>query len=1071
MTEPGPLLPKDYTPRHLAEQILTSRGMIEGERKQVTVLFADIKGSLDLIRGTDPEDARTILDQALRRMMEAVHRYQGTVNKVLGDGIMALFGAPLAYEDHAVRACYAGLAMQDAMARSAEALRRNYGVEVQVRVGLNSGEVVVRAIGNDLTMDYDAIGETTHLAGRMEQLALPGTIRLTGDTLRLAEGFVQVKPLGPVAIKGLAAPIEVFELTGATPTRSRFQAALARGLTRFVGRDSELSALGRALDRAGEGQGQIVAVVGEPGVGKSRLFYEFAHSDKTADWLILESGSVSYGRASPYLPLIDLLKTYLRIDDRDDGRAMREKVTGKLLTLDEALRPVLPPILALLDVPVEDPAWESFDPAQRRRRTLEAVKTLLLRESQVQPVILVFEDLHWIDSETQGFLDSLAEGLPAAHILLLVNYRPEYRHEWSSRTYYMQLRIDPLAQESAEELLAALLGDDPGLASVRRMLIERTEGNPFFVEESVRTLVEAKTLEGAPGAYRLCGVPAAVEVPATVQGVLAARIDRLTGDDKRLLQTAAAVGKDIPYDLLEAVADLSPEALDRGLSVLQGAEFIYEMRLIPDREYTFKHALTHEVAYGSLLAERRRPLHARIAEATERLYADRLAERAERLAHHYTEAGEADKAIGYWQQAGQWAIEHSAHADAVAAFEKGLGLLEGLSKSPERGRRELDLLLGLGVPLQTIKGVTASVVGQTYDRARDLAEETGDAARLFTALWGLWKFERSLSNLVRARDLAQELVRLGQNRNDDDQLLQGHHAQWTTQLFLGDLISALEHCEQGIALYRPEHRRQADLFGGHAPYGCALAVSGMALWALGSPDQGLERLLRGLDFARKLDHVGSMANAFYVLSQVLLLRGEQRQLAEVTEEYSMLAEEHELEDDLAVARFVKGWLVARQGEEADGIALMREALAIRREMGRHTEETWFVAQLIDTLGRSDAVEEALELVGRAFADIDATEMRYWESELYRFKGELLLKRATAHVEAAEGCLENALGAARHRQARSLELRAATSLARLWEGQRRLNDARNLLAPIYGWFSEGFDTADLKEARVLLDELG
>ncbi len=1062
--------PNAYTPQHLAERILQSRSVIEGERKQVTVLFADIKGSLELIESSDPEDAQAIFDQAIRTMMEAVHRYEGTVNKILGDGIMALFGAPLACEDHAVRACYAGLAMQDAIARSAEALRRDHGVEVQVRVGLNSGEVVVRAIGNDLTMDYDAIGETTHLAGRMEQLALPGTIRITGDTLHQAEGFVQVQPLGPVAVKGLAAPIEVFELTGTTPTRSRFQAAVARGLTRFVGRDTELEALGRALARAHEGQGQIVAVVGEPGVGKSRLFYEFTHSHRTGGWLILESRSVSYGTASPYLPLIDLLKAYFRIEDRDDGRAVREKVTGKLLILDEALRSVLPPILALLDAPVEDPAWEDLDPAQRRRRTLEAAKALLLRESQVQPVILVFEDLHWIDSETQAFLDSLADGLPTARVLLLVNYRPEYRHDWGSRTYYTQRRIDPLPQESAEQLLAALLGDDPSLVLLRRMLIERTEGNPFFVEESVRTLVEASALEGALGAYRFRGDLAAVEVPATVQGVLAARIDRLAGEDKRLLQTASVVGKDVPYVLLQAVAELSPEALDRGLSALQGSEFIYEIRLFPDREYTFKHALTHEVAYGSLLTERRRPLHDRIAEAMERLYADRLVERAERLAHHYTEAGRADKAIGYWHQAGQRAVERSAHTEAAANFEKGLSLLENLADSPDRARWELVIQLGLGVSLLSIKGGTAPEVGSTYARARELAEGVGEAAQLFTALWGLWKFERGQGRLRQASDLAQDLVRLGESRGDDGHLLQAHHAQWTTQFYLGDMASALEHCEQGIALYRPEHHRQAYLFGDHDPCGCALAVSGIALWALGFPDQGLKRVRRSMDLGRKLDHLGSLANAFDVFSQVYLLRGDQGQLAELNDQIEKIANEQNREEDLAIASFIKGWLIARQGQEAEGIANMREALATRREMGRQTEESWFVAQFVDTLGRSGAIEEALELLDGAFADVEATQMRYWEPELYRLKGELQLTRAPPDAEAAEGCFAAALQIARQGQARAFELRAATSLARLWNRQSRSKEARDLLAPVYDWFTEGFDTVDLREAKALLDEL-
>ena len=450
--------PLAYTPSYLAEKILTSRSALEGERKQVTVLFADLKGSMELLAERDPEEARQLLDPVLQRMMEAVHRYEGTVNQVMGDGIMALFGAPLAHEDHAVRACYAALAMQDALRRYSEEVRRTHGVEVQIRVGLNSGEVVVRAIGNDLHMDYSAIGETTHLAARMEQLAPPGTIRLTAATLRLVEGFMRVNALGPVPVKGLTAPVEVFDLVGTSALRHRLQAAVARGLTRFVGRDTELAALGQALARAAAGHGQVVALVGEAGVGKSRLVYECVHSHQTQGWLVLESASVSYGKATPYFPVLDLLRRYAHVDERDDTRTIRATVTGQLLTLDETLQDAIPPLLALLDALPDDSPFLRLDPPQRRQRTLAALKRVLLRESQVQPVLVVFEDLHWIDSETQALLDSLVESLPTARLLLLVNYRPEYQHGWGGKTFYTQLRLDPLPPASAAEVLQALLG-------------------------------------------------------------------------------------------------------------------------------------------------------------------------------------------------------------------------------------------------------------------------------------------------------------------------------------------------------------------------------------------------------------------------------------------------------------------------------------------------------------------------------------------------------------------------------------------------------------------------------------
>jgi class 3 adenylate cyclase len=641
--DPAPLT---YTPPYLAEKILTSRSALEGERKQVTVLFADLKDSTELIRGLDPEAAQQLLDPALHHMMDAVHRFEGTVNQVLGDGIMALFGAPLAHEDHALRACYAALAMQTVMRAYTEEVRRTRGLELRMRVGLNSGEVVVRAIGNDLHMDYSAVGETTHLAARMEQLATPGSTRLTVPTLRLVEGLVQVTALGLVPVKGLEEPIEVFELVGASAIRRRLQARAARGLTRFVGRQQELVALQQTLAQAGAGHGQVVAIVGEAGVGKSRLVYEFIHSHYTPGWLVLESASVSYGKATPYFPVIDLLKRYSHVEERDATRTIRAKVTGQVLTLDPALQDTLPALLSLLDALPDDSLFLKLDPPQRRQRTLDALKRILLRESQEQPLLLVFEDLHWIDSETQALLNSLVESLPTARLLLLVNYRPEYQHSWGSKTYYTQLRLDPLPPSSAEDLLQALVGEDTSLVPLKQLLIERTAGNPFFLEESVRTLVETGVLMGTPGAYRLAQSLPTIQVPVTVQAVLAARIDRLPPEEKRLLQTAAMIGTEIPLPLLQAIAEVQEDAVQRGLAHLQAAEFLYETRLFPEREYTFKHALTHEVAYGSLLLERRRGLHARIVDALEGLAGDRVTEQIERLAHHALRGEVWDKALG-----------------------------------------------------------------------------------------------------------------------------------------------------------------------------------------------------------------------------------------------------------------------------------------------------------------------------------------------------------------------------------------------------------------------------------------
>jgi class 3 adenylate cyclase/DNA-binding winged helix-turn-helix (wHTH) protein len=655
--EPAPLVD---TPASLVEKIRMSRAGLEGERKQVTVLCADITDSLALIRSLDPEAAQQLLDPALHAMMDAVHRYAGTVNQVLGDGIMALFGAPLAHEDHALRACYAALAMQAALRDYAEEVRRTHDLALEHRIGLHSGEVVVRTIQNDLHTDYSAVGQTTHLAARMEQVAPPGTIVFTAATVRLVEGLVRVKALGPTPIKGLAESVEVWELLGASGIRRHLQAAAARGLTRFVGRQTELA-------QAGVGHGQVVAVVGEAGVGKSRLLYECVQAAQTQGWLVLDSAALAYGQATPYVPVLDLLRRYCHLEERDDGHTMQAKVTEQVLRLDATLQDAIPALLTLLDaLPAESPFWQLEAP-QRRQHTLLALKRVLLRESQMQPLLLVCEDLHWLDTETQAWLDSLSESLPTARLLLLVSYRLDYRHGWGHKTYYTQLRLAPLPPAHADTFLQALLGDDPSLVPLTQLLIQRTEGNPFFLEESVRTLVETGVLVGEPGAYRLAHALPTIQVPATVQAVLAARIDRLPPEEKRLLQTAAVMGMEVPLSLLQAVAELPEATLRLGLTHLQDAEYLYETSLFPELVYTFKHALTQEVAYGSLLHARRRMLHARLVEALEALVPDRVAEVAsgakglpagrqgpdqvERLAHHALRGEVWDKAVAYCRQA------------------------------------------------------------------------------------------------------------------------------------------------------------------------------------------------------------------------------------------------------------------------------------------------------------------------------------------------------------------------------------------------------------------------------------
>ncbi len=1063
---PGPAAsPKAHTPQHLAEQILDSRSALEGERKQVTVLFADLKGSMELLADRDPEEARNILDPVLERMVEAVHHYEGTVNQVMGDGIMALFGAPLAHEDHSVRGCYAALRMQEAIRCYTDEVRRAHGVEVQIRVGLNSGEVVVRSIGSDLRMDYTAVGQTTHLAARMEQLATPGTIRLTANTLALAEGYVEVKAIGPVPVKGLADPVEVYELTGAGAARNRLQAARARGLTRFVGRDTELDQLRRAAEETRRGRGRLVAVIGEPGVGKSRLYYEFIHSHHVRDWLILEAGSVSYGKATPYLPLADFLRSYFKIDARDDIRGIRIKVTGALLTLDEALKDTVPVALWLLDALPEDSPFLALEPAERRRQTLAAIKRILLRENQVHPLMLVFEDLHWMDSETQAFLDSLVESLPASRILLAVNYRPEYRHGWANKTYYSQLHIDPLPPESAEDLLDALVGRDPGTGSLKRLLIERTEGSPLFLEESVRTLVETRALVGERGAYRLVQAPDALQVPATVQAIIAARIDRLDPQEKRLLQAAAVIGTHVPFALLSAIVEIDEEGLRRSLAQLQTAEFVYEAQLFPDLEYAFKHALTHEVAYGSVLQDRRRALHAATVEAIERFYSDRLAEQVELLAHHALRGRLIAKASQYLRQAGAKAIARSAPREAVGFFEQALALLEELPESAQTLSEALDLRIALGPALIGVKGAPSQEVEASYTRAHDLVDRLGDVSRRFQVLWGLWYVKFNRGEYPEAIEAGKQLLAAAQKGDDTGQLLEAHHSIWPTLVAMGEHTAAIAHMERGIALYdRERHASQTYVYGGHDPGACCRWHLAYSRWALGFPDAALSASQAALRLAEDLQHVTTTGIALWYSAWLHYQRGEGQAAAANAERAISIASSHSLAGYIDSATLLRH---ANSDERLNTEVLGDLHRRLKSSALGATRKTYSLCVLAALYAESGDAEQGRS----ALASIDETSRRgFYAPEVLRIEGELILKSAAPGAGKAERCFRDAIVLARAREEKSFELRAATGLARLLYGQGRREEAHAMLAGVYGWFTEGFDTADLKAAKALLQQL-
>ncbi len=1093
---PDPPPPVSYTPKHLAERILAeqaaleARGAPNGERKTITALFADIKGSTALIEDLDPEEARAIIDPALKIMMDAVHRYEGYVAQALGDGIFALFGAPIAHEDHVHRALYAALLMQEESRKQAEQLRREKGVNVQIRIGVNTGEVVPRSIRkDDLHTDYVPVGHSTNIASRMESLATPGSIVISDATYKLTAGYFEHKALGAAQVKGVSEPLQIYEVLGVGPLRTRLQVAARRGLARFVGRQSEMDALLKALEQAKLGHGQIAGVMGEPGVGKSRLFHEFKLLYQHG-CLVLETFSVSHGKAYPYLPLIDLLKNYFQLTAQDDESKRREKLTGKVLTLDRGLEDTLPYLFHLLGIAEPDSPLLQMDPQIRRKRTLEAIKRILIRESLKQPLILVFEDLHWLDNETQAFLSLLSESVASARMLLLVNYRPEYRHEWGSKTYYTQLRLDPLGRAEAEEMLTALLAEKfpprpagarsiEDFLSLKTFILDKTEGNPFFMEEIVQELVER-------GASSLTDL----HIPPTVQTVLTSRIDRLPLEEKDLLQTLAVIGKEFPFSLLKQVVGHSEDILQQQLSHLREAEFIYEQPAFPEPNYVFKHALTQEVAYNSMLIERRKVLHERAAQAIESLFHSRLDDQYSELASHYSRSGNTQKAVDYLQLAGQQAVQRSANAEAITHLTAALELLKSLPETPERDRQELTLQLALGTPLVFTKGFSSPEVHATYARARELCQKVGEVRQIFPTLYGLRTVHQVGGEFPVARELGEQLLSLAQQEQDASLLVEAHWALGYTLCHLGELREAQAHLQQGFALYDAQQHHSPAFPSGRVAEFTGLFFASRVLWPLGYPAQALQRSEAECSLAQELAHTFTLTSALVLTAMTHQHRRDRLLTQERAAAGIALAREQGFPVYVGQGSVLHGWALANRGQIEEGLSLIRQGLVTHQATGAGIFHSYFLGLQAEVYGKAGRAEEGLATLVEAFAFVKKSEERFYEPELHRLKGELTLqqenqkakiKRQKSKMETrpqhlisstqeAEECFLKALEVSRQQQAKSLELRAAMSLARLWQSQGKRNEARQVLSDIYNWFTEGFDTKDLQEAKVLLEEL-
>ena len=1046
---------------------------------------------MELMENLDPEEARAIVDPTLKLMIDAVHRYGGYIVQSTGDGIFALFGAPVAREDHPQLAVYAALRMQDEMRRYGDRMRQRGQTPLQVRVGVNTGEVIVRTIktGESHT-EYTPIGYSTSLASRLQTLATPGSTVVSEHTRKLIEGYFQLKSLGPTKLKGVSEPIEVFEVTGLGPLRTRLQRSAGRGLTKFVGREREMETLTRAAEQARAGHGQIVATVAEAGVGKSRMFYEFKVKNQSG-WMVLEAFSVSHGKASAYLPVIELLCSYFKISDEDDDRSRREKVAGRLAILDPLLDDTRPYIFALLgivegneqdrghweqsfdrldeylhDVQKKDPLAQ-MDAQVRHRRTLDAIKRILLRESLNQPLMLIFEDLHWIDEETQALLNLLADSIGTSRVLILVNYRPEYSHAWTNKTYYAQLRLDPLSRESAEQMLTALVGDEAGLKPLRGLIVQKTEGNPFFMEEIVQGLLEDGALTRNGTTPRLTRPLDALKIPATVQAMLASRIDRLPATEKDLLQTLAVIGKEFGLGLVRAVTSKSDEELTPTLSALQLAEFLYEQPAVGEIEYTFKHALTQEVAYNSVLQERRKLLHERIGSAIEGLYPDHSDDHLDELAHHYGRSSNLAKAIDYlWRVANQ-ASQRSLYAEAIVDINRGLELLAAMPAGDARARDELRLQLSLGFSLMAARGFSSEEVERTFSRACELARRLNDSYQLFSALQGMWGFHYTRGDVEAARQVAEETMAVAESQNDDGLLKDAHRTLGASLQQAGEFSSARAHLERALALRAaPRFMEGLVRFGPESNVLCLDSLSDV-LFTLGYPDQSLRKSYEAMRIVKRESDPFSFAMAMLSVVQAHCARREAEKGEELCRSVIKLCNEHGYPFWLAVANRCLSWATLLQGRLKRAISMMNEQLG---ETGPNAEMAQYnlLPILADAYGRVGEFDRAFTVLEQWLTIRSKYPIAAADKIYCRLRGELLLR--TGSLDEAEKSLRSAIELSAGQGAKMEQLRSTAALARLLAKQGRRDEARVILAEIYNWFTEGFDTADLKDAKALLDEL-
>jgi class 3 adenylate cyclase/predicted ATPase len=1041
-----------------------SGGKAQAERRQLTVMFADLVGSTALSARLDPEELRDIIGAYHRRCAEVITSSVGFVAKYLGDGVLAYFGYPQAHEEDAEQAVRAGLALIDAVAK----LHASQATSLRVRVGIATGLVVVGdLLGEGAAQEEAVIGETPNLAARLQALAEPNTVVIADNTRRLLGGLFDYCDLGPLAIAGLDHPVHVWRVLGASLVGSRFE-ALRAASTPLVGREEEIALLIRRWERAKAGDGSVVLIAGEPGIGKSRIAQTLLEQlGKEPHTRLRYFCSPHYQNSALYPSIAQLERAAgFRREDTDEQRL--EKLEAILAQGTNDLREAVPLLADLLNIPTGDryPPL-NFTPRKRKERTLLAQLAQVEGLAAQQPVLMVFEDVHWSDPTTRESLDLLIDRIPSLRVLLVLTFRPEFALPWGGRPHVTMLNLNRLARRQRAEMIAHVTGGKPLPKEIADQIIDRTDGVPLFVEELTKAVIESGVLTDAGDHFMVTGALAPLTIPTSLHASLLARLDRLA-PVREVAQIGAALGRSFSHELISAVAEMPQQQLDQALVQLVRAELMFRRGTPPDAEYTFKHALVQDAAYSTLLRSRRQQIHARIAESIG-THSPELAEtQPELLAQHCTKAGLVEKSIVYWRKAGHSSAARSAMAEAAAQFQTGLHQLALMPDTPERQRQELEVLIALGAVLQAVKGQAAPETGHAYARAREVWEQLGCPSEFLQVPWGQSLHHVYRGELGQAQRLDQELLRLSLDRKDSSALVIAYYSLGRNLLYAGEFSSARMHLERAISLYDPHTHDSLRHQAGDDPRVNSQAALAIALFCIGFPVQAVAQSNAAIAEAQKLAHPPSLALSLAFGARLMLFAGDDRRLRERANRLIELATDRDFPFWYALGRVFLGWVMVRSGDIEEGISLLSDGSNAYRATGAELWAPYNIALLARAYGISGQVEAGLACSDEALRILERTRVRSFAADVYRDRGDLMLRQR--QPEAAQELYCKALSVAREQQARSWELRAATSLARLWRDQGKCKRACDLLTPIYGWFTEGFDTPDLKEAKALLEQL-